>query len=204
MNIKAFLNNERWLAVPDYSLPKLCAAQMARIILCSKNATLKEKHAAWQEILDTVPDEAVQVTDFFTERPKTLNLHQLLREYMDEQRRLEAEFFADEPNVVYVIDLFNRVTGDRWHNDEPFLSWETCAKEVESCLRCFEDEGPWCTEVTKYYPKVFVDSFMRELTAEFNEQGELLEMGARTMMVIPKFRDLYVDMMSLPDAKELL
>ena len=60
--------------------------------------------------------------------------------------------------------------------------------------------GPWRASVTKYYPKVWLNGFMRELTAEFNVLGELLDVTSRMQIPLPKFRDLTWHMEHLPIA----
>lgn len=200
MELRTFLHDGEGGAISDVVLEAFSAAEKARIIYRSRNTTLVEKHHALREIIETLPDETVRCTDFTTKLPFEQSLHQLLRDYMAEQKRLEAAFFASEPEVVYTVDLSNPVTGDCWSGGEPSLSWEACARKLTDYLEWHESTGPWRASVTKYYPKVYLNGFMRELTAEFNAFGEVLDVTSRMQIPLPKFRDLIWHMEHLPIA----
>lgn len=200
MELRSFLNSNEGGAMSGDALDALSAAEKARIIYHSRNATLADKHRALQEIIDTLPDETIQCTDFTTKLPYGQSLHQLLHDYMVEQKRLEDVFFATEPEVVYMVDLSNPVTGDCWNGGEPSLSWEACARKLSDYMEWHENTGPWRASVTKYYPKIYLNGFMRELTAEFNTFGELLDVTSRMQIPLPKFRDLSWNMELLPTA----
>ena len=203
MELKLFLNNIENHTVSEEALDALSAAQKARIIYHSRNSTLTDKHQALQEIIDTLPDEVIQCTNFETKLPFEQSLHQLLRDYMAEQKRLETAFFATEPEVVYLVGLSQPITGEYWNSGEPSLSWEACARKLSDYMEWHEATGPWQADVTKYYPKVFLNGFMRALTAVFNEQGELLDITCRIQMPMPRFRDLSWHMEMLPMAEAL-
>ena len=190
MELRAFLNDGKDCVASDEVLSGLSAAQKAAVINRSRNTTLAEKHRAMREITDTLPDETIQCTDFETEQPFEQSLHALLRDFIAEQERLEEAFFATEPEVVYAIELRQPFTGEHWKADEPSLSWEACAHRVSGYLDWERRPGPWQAEVTKYYPKVFMNGFMRQLTAYFNEQYALLDISSRMQMTVPKYRDL--------------
>ena len=203
MELKLFLNRGENPGISEETLDALSAAQKARIIYHRRNATLADKHHSLQEIIDTLPDEVIHCTNFETKLPFEQSLHQLLRDYMAEQKRLETAFFATEPEVVYLVSLSQPFTGEYWNSETPSLSWEACARKLSDYLEWHEATGPWCAEVTKYYPKVFLNGFMRALTAVFNEQGELLDITCQIQMPMPRFRDLSWHMELLPTAEAL-
>ena len=200
MELRSFLRSHEGGAISDDALEALSAAEKARIIYHSRHAAMADKHRALQEIIDTLPDDTVRCTDFTTKLPFEQSLHQLLKDYMDEQKRLEAAFFATEPEVVYLVDLSQPVTGENWSSCEPSLSWEACARKLSDYMEWHESTGPWRASVTKYYPKMYLNGFMRELTAEFNAFGELLDVTSRMQIPLPKFRDLIWHMEHLPIA----
>ena len=203
MELGSFLRRNEGGAISDDALEALSAAEKARIIYHSRHASMADKHRALQEIIDNMPDETVQCTDFTTKLPFNQSLHQLLKDYMEEQKRLEAAFFASEPEVVYLVDFSQPVTGEYWNAGEPSLSWEACARKLSDYMEWHESTGPWQSSVTKYYPKVWLNGFMRELTAEFNAFGELLDVTSRMQIPLPKFRDLSWQMELLPIAREV-
>lgn len=151
MDLRLFLNRNEGGAMSDEALDTLSAAEKARIIYHSRNAAQADKHRALQEIIDTLPDETVQCSDFTTKLPYKQSLHQLLKDYMTEQKRLEAAFFTSETEVVYLVDLSNTVTGESWNSGEPSLSWEACARKLTDYMEWHENTGPWQACITKYY-----------------------------------------------------
>ena len=79
MNIFHFINSRdirEYLKKQSYAFTSLEAAWL--IYQC-RSATIKEKHAAWQEIVEMMPDCEI------AERPHTTphnSLHQFLKEYI--------------------------------------------------------------------------------------------------------------------------
>ena len=203
MDLHFFINDCKGNMISDAALNGLTVAQQARIIYRSRNTGLTDKHHALQEIIDTLPDETVQCTNYETKLPFEQSLHQLLKDYIAEQKKLEDDFFTTEPEVVYLVDLSQPVTGEFWSGGEPSLSWEACARKLTDYLEWFENTGPWRAAVTKYYPKVYLNGFMREITAEFNAFGELLDITSRMQIPLPKLREITWHLEQLPIAHEL-
>lgn len=176
----------------------LSAAEIARKVFSDREMTLHDKKKVWRGIIVTMPDESVQVKGFEAELPEELSLHALLQDYLAEAERLEAMFYCDEPDVVYLPAVNEEITGEWFSDVDPFLDWKSCYKELNSLFSCFSQKGRLRGHVTKFYPKQYVDDFMKQITAEFSETGELLEIGSRMTMTIPRYRDLLCKMESLP------
>ena len=136
-----------------------------------------------------MPDETVQTTDSFLDTPEERSLHELLRAFVAEQKQMEAQFFADGPDAVYLAEYQDSDKGE-WHDScYPYLSWnDVLVQELYYDRRS-------C--VTKYYPKQYVNGFMRELTAEFSETGLLMNITCRMLMTRPVYRDSFWAMLSL-------
>ncbi len=72
--------------------------EAAWLVWQCNSITLAERHAAWKEIIDTMPD---------CEVPERMNcipfdsLRYMLRRYMAVENKYIAQFYADEPNTVY-------------------------------------------------------------------------------------------------------
>ena len=198
MDLAEFLDENDQRTILNGVLGGLTPGQKAHVIKRSIWTTLAEKHHAWQGIIDTLTDEMIEIKDFITGLPKTRNLHQALQDYMSEQKNLEADFFRTEPDVVYMIDLSVCDTGESLPQPEPCLSWDACAKEIMSSINCFRDKGRLHTEVTKYYPKVYVNSFIKQITAEFNEVGGLMDIYSRMLMTVPSFGEAFDFILGLP------
>ena len=176
----------------------LSAAELARRIYSDRRMKHQEKKKIWRWIIGMIPDEKVQVKGFEAELPEELSLHRLLRDYIAEVEQLESEFYRDEPDVVYLPAVNGEITGEWFSDADPSFSRKSCMQELNVLFSCFKQTGRLRGYVTKYFPKHYVDDFMKQITAEFSETGELLEIGSNMMMTIPRFRDLFCKMESLP------
>ena len=72
--------------------------ESAWLIWQSKNHTLKEKHAAYWEIIDTTEDCPIPAG--LHDIPQD-SLHAFLERYMELELTLISKFYEDEPNTVY-------------------------------------------------------------------------------------------------------
>lgn len=88
------------------------AAALARKIFKDRTLTLREKQHAWLSLAEVMPDETVQTTDSFLDTPEERSLHELLRAFVAEQKQMEAQFFADEPDAVYFAEYQDSDTGE--------------------------------------------------------------------------------------------
>lgn len=166
------------------------AAALARKIFEDYTLTLREKQRAWLSLVEVMPDETIQTTDSVLDTPEERSLHELLRAFVAEQKQMEAQFFADEPDTVYLAEYQDSDTGE-WHEPYyPYLSWDDVLEHV------LHDHYPK-SYVTKYYPKQYVNGSMRELTAEFSETGMLMDISSRKMKTRPVYRDLFWAMLDL-------
>ena len=98
MDIFRFINSRdirEYLKSRNYPFTSLEAAWLIYQCRC---ATIKEKHEAWQELIQTMPDCAV------AERPHTArheSLHQFLKEYIRTEDEILDWFFRDEKDAIY-------------------------------------------------------------------------------------------------------
>ncbi len=65
--------------------------EAACVVYQCVTATMEEKHAAWREIIETMPDTAIDLKKW--EAPRE-SLHAFLRDYIALEERLLAEFYA--------------------------------------------------------------------------------------------------------------
>jgi hypothetical protein len=82
------------------------------------------------------------------------------------------------------------------------LSWEGCVQKLADYQDWEMIPGRYRAVATKFYPKRFVDGFMKEISAEFDEIGTLMEISSQMMMTVPRFRDLDYQMEQLFPAKD--
>ena len=103
MDIFRFINSRdirEYLKIRNYPFTSLEAAWLIYQCRC---ATIKEKHEAWQELIQTMPDCAV------AERPHTAHhesLHQFLKEYIRTEDEILDWFFRDEKDAIYNCEFW--------------------------------------------------------------------------------------------------
>lgn len=131
-----------------------------------------------------------------------ISLHGLLQSYMAEQKSIESQFFTDEPEVVYLCALRCLSTNEYVEVQEPSLSWEGCVQKIADYHDWEMIPGRYRAVVSKFWPKLFVDGFMKEICAEFDEAGTLMDISSHMMMTIPRFRDLDYKMDQLFSAEQ--
>ena len=123
MDIFRFINSRdirEYLQSQNYPFTSLEAAWLIYQCRC---ATIKEKHEAWQELIQTMPDCAV------AERPHTAlheSLHQFLKEYIRTENEILDWFFRDEKDAIYNCEFWEYAM---WcPGGEYFDSFQKCLK----------------------------------------------------------------------------
>lgn len=177
-------------------------AEAAGRIYRDHSLSVREKHRAWQDLVESGPDETICVRDFFSEKLERISLHKLLATYMAEQKKVEAQFFTNERDVVYLCGLQSLSTNESIEIREPSLSWESCVQKIADYQDWEMLPGRFRAVATKFYPKRFVGGFMKEISAEFDETGTLMDVHSQMMMTVPRFRDLDYQMEQLFPAKD--
>lgn len=172
-------------------------AEAAGRIYRDHSLSVREKQLAWQALVKSGPDETVCVRNFVTEKLERISLHELLLSYMAEQKKVELQFFADEPDVVYLCALQNLSTDEFVEIREPSLSWEGCVQKIADYQDWEMIPGRYRAVATKFWPKRFVDGFMKEISAEFDEIGTLMDVHSQMMMTLPNYRNVAFKMEQL-------
>ena len=89
----------------------------ALLISQSNHHKLQEKARAWQEIIDTMPDEYDNGD----------SLHQFLRDYIDRQQRFIADFQTNTGEFVYTYEKVYKDVQDQHSNESTlYTSYEAC------------------------------------------------------------------------------
>lgn len=173
------------------------AVKLISELLRNENLPLRNKQNALLAIAESANDETVLVTDYPVNLQEEVKLKKLVSDFVSEQRHLEETFFSDEPDTVYLAEFQQLTTGQITSVREPSLRWKACAQLISEHRDWEIVCGPHRVFVTKFYPTLFVNGFMKELTAKLNEDGELLDIDSRMMMTVPKYRTLFFMMYSL-------
>ena len=123
MDIFRYINSRdirEYLKSRNYPFTSLEAAWLIYQCRC---ATIKEKHEAWQELIQTMPDCAV------AERPHTAHhesLHQFLKEYIRTEDEILDWFFRNEKDAIYNCEFWEYAM---WcPGGEYFDSFQKCLK----------------------------------------------------------------------------
>ena len=96
------------------------ALKAAWLVWQCKNATLKQKHDAWREIIATTEDCSIPAGDW---RGTSPSLHEHLRKHMDtEQKELDAFYENESGRAVYTYALCYEHEDFEWNDDDCLFS----------------------------------------------------------------------------------
>ena len=101
MNILRFINSKdirEHLKKLDYQFNSL---ETAWLIYQCREATIEEKHKAWEELIGTMPD--CEILKRFNTAPQP-SLHDFLKKYMELEDRFIAQFLEDNHGDTYAND----------------------------------------------------------------------------------------------------
>ena len=122
MDVCRFINSKDirdYLKSINYQFTPIEAAWL--IYYC-RELTLKEKHAAWQELIDTMPDCSIAERRWTTASP---SLQAFLREYIRFQDDLITELYSRKENEIYA----GKIRCPQKEEIYPFSSVESCLAE---------------------------------------------------------------------------
>ena len=110
MNVYDFINSRdiaKYLKEINYQFSTL---ECAWLVWQSRKHTLAQKHAAWQEIIVTMPDCSVEARPNHAE---VHSLHEYLKTHIDFERQLAKDFLNIEPQTFYNAYAYTN-RGDAW------------------------------------------------------------------------------------------
>ena len=132
-DIASFLNSKD---VADYwrSIGFICTPlQSAYIVWQNHTKTLQEKHAAWREIVETMPDcivaEGHRKTNMGISDALAESLHAFLQAFMQLQNQLIERFYRNGDHAVYRYRVL--YDGDKDWSEDRWL--------YDTAEECFED-----------------------------------------------------------------
>ncbi len=109
------------------------ALEAAWLVCQCHTATMEEKHAAWREIIDTMPDMRVEFADESFE-----SLHQLLRDNMAEEQRWFQSFVSPDASAVYEFEYYERKTNHRC-SSRPFAEYNACISAMKKSVAVYKN-----------------------------------------------------------------
>lgn len=139
--------------------------------------TIAEKHAAYREIIDTMPDMEFKRRNFIDVDYDSL--HQFLREYIDAEKKV-IEMFKSEDRAVYRWAALPEFTEE---NCDMFEDWKSCLDSCEECCEeCLVANNVTEYRIAKYWIKKSKDDDEERLiVAYFNSDKEMIRIFGYTM-----------------------
>jgi len=106
---------------------KFTAIETAYLVWHSNHHTLADKHTAWQEIIDTYPDEFFHPNWDFDGH----TLHSFLHTYMRLQNEFIENFCTTKEGYIYTYSILFKHSDQFRPDDIFFNSYETCLNAVK-------------------------------------------------------------------------
>ena len=142
MDILRFINSKdirEHLKAINYEFNSLEAVWL--IYQC-RNATIEEKHAAWRELIRTMPD--CKIPERMNTNPHD-SLHNYLRKYIDYEENIFDEYFTSTENWIYTVEWLEQ---DTWFSSDKL--YKTFEKAQQELLEEFKDwERKYIYRITK-------------------------------------------------------
>jgi len=171
MDVFRFINSN---AVRDYLKEinyKFNTLEAAYLVHDCRFATLKEKHEAFSEILETMPDMAPEqelgrcAMDYGSD-----SIHKLIKLHIENKEHWITEFYGFE-KAVYRFQLYGK-NNEKYYTDfaEPISD---SLKEITDYITDYlkDDEG----EVARYEITCKPSGQKRQYTIRFNREGKIMD-----------------------------
>lgn len=191
--------------------------ESAYLIYKSVSHTLPEKHAAWKELIEIMPDVVVGEEIFRpyydinyrffrpvepeledTEYPHYDSLHEFLCQYMALQDRLLDRFFRDEPDCAYQYDVLILPYRDESGNDiyygEPVICpriFKSFADVLADGYRELASDHPMYLQVRKQKIIEGISEKPWEICIIVDQNGEPLEISYASNIISVKEEKLF-------------
>ncbi|SEA91480.1 hypothetical protein SAMN05216349_1526 [Oribacterium sp. KHPX15] len=138
---------------------KFTTTEAAWLVNQCHSATLKEKIAAWRDIINTMPDESVNSPQF--DSPVD-SIHNVLKDYITMKEKMLELFFEESPKTFYQYMVNSTYMSTNYDDASPMSSYDICYKYLkrelnneykdqvgDSCIRRSEIDGLY--NITAYY-----------------------------------------------------
>ena len=180
MDIYSYINSpdvQKYLASLDYSFDSL---ESAWLIWQSRKHSIKEKIAAWLEIIQTMPDCEIPEGNMC---PKRGSLHGFLQEYITSIDKEIEEFYKEEPDGYVYRFSYEYCCDQKWveEYDTVFLTLELCLESYKEVVKGLDEafleneDGKstgviWCRLKKQSLKLPYTIS-----EVELNEKGDVME-----------------------------
>ena len=158
-DVRGYLEEKQYAFLP---------LEAAFVVWQSRVATLEEKHAAWREIIETMPDTDIPYEKWKAPRE---SLHAFLRDYMALEDRLLREFY--DPTGFFAYNYYEPEYYAKPENCDLLVdhrgiyhTLDTCLKDARSAL---QEQGT--REIVVYRIDL---AYGRRIHAAFDSAGNVL------------------------------
>ena len=133
-------------------------AEAAWLVYQCYGISLKEKFKAWEDIIDTMPDGSINSYHFM--KPYE-SIHQVIREYISQQKNLLDIFYEKSPNAVYQYKTVYLDESGSFDDSYIYSSFENCYNELENEVSMCDDDLDYCVirrreaDIYKYIDVVY-------------------------------------------------
>jgi hypothetical protein len=145
MDIFRFINSKdirNYLKEIDYKFSPL---ETAWLIYQCESATVEEKHGAWQEIIDTMPDCRIEWHSWSAPRE---SLNKFLKDYMRIENNLIKDYCRDDSGAVYLYSI-TIDDSNKYFNDPVICStYDECISRIKQDLNVLTDEDGTINYIT--------------------------------------------------------
>ena len=168
-------------------------AEAAWIVAQCRRLTLEARHAAWQDIMDTTPDCALESGQWPS---ADVRLHDVLRRVIEMDRNNLSVFYSGDENAVYqyTIDCLNCEQLDDYDDSPLFSQYEKCLAAVKEDIGKYGNEDIWFITIRKNYiddPKRNLEMCLNKDCAVTSIRGAHGELDRNGMDLQTVFDDLW-------------
>lgn len=160
MNILQFINSKdvrEHLKAINYQFDSLEAAWL---IYQSDNATITEKHNAWRELIETMPD--CEIVERFNTKAQP-SLHEYLKKYIDTETSLINDFFVPAKDWIYTLE---------WKENDEWFNLDKYFKTFDSTQTTFLEESKEWRQACIYRIKKQKAESTQHITVTFNQDNQ--------------------------------
>ncbi len=169
------------------------SAEAAWLVAQCRRLTLEERHDAWRDIMETMPDCALESGQW---PYANVFLHDVLRKVIEIERNNLAAFYRGDEKAVYqyTIDYLNCNQLEDYDDSPLFSQFEKCFGAVKKDMDEYGDEDIWFITIRKNYidaPKQNIEICLNKNCIVTSVRGQYGKRDSNGMDLQRVFQDLW-------------
>ena len=176
MDISAFINSRDIKKYHRDIGYEYNALEAAWLVYQCNNKTLKQKHEAWQWIIDNMPDMEVKDCGKWSSNFKDDSIHKLLKEYMEMENAFIKKFQDNSGGYLYKYRRYSpsvKIWGAVSEFKGFFSSWDKCISHI---LETEDAEDATLYEISRRLPDEPDDRIIHG-SIDINIAGQILNVS---------------------------